>query len=73
VRTVLQVFLADEDDAGDTIGLVALEPYEKIGRRNLEERLAAYLAEVDQLCEERSLSLSQPAEPAAPNDDEGGS
>lgn len=62
LRSQLQMFLVDEDDAGNVIGEAALKPVVFPGV-TIRDRLDEHLAAVTELCRQREQErLAQPTE-----------
>lgn len=57
LRLHVEARVVDQDDAGDVIAEVMLEPVEFLGRNNLDKRVGAYLRDVDRLLRERTAEL----------------
>lgn len=55
---VLQGFLVDEDDDGEVVGKVALEPVVFPGL-SIRDQLPKHLAAIEELCAQRSLELQK--------------
>jgi hypothetical protein len=68
LKIVLQAFLIDEDDTGQIVALVGLQPVEFVGL-SIRDNLPGWLDQLEQLCRQRSAKLD--ANPAREGGDHG--